>query len=61
MQLHQLRDLEIRRVGVLSRVSAFTFESGPFLTYPKSYDVFGDGSAVGVPTFGHTRAVSPPW
>lgn len=33
---------------------ALTFESGPYLNYPRSHDVFGDGSVVIVPTFGHT-------
>ena len=43
----QARAIEGRRVGL-------RFESGPYLNYPKSFDVFGDGSVVIVPTFGHT-------
>lgn len=40
--------------ALAGRMVPFTFESGPFLTYEKSHDVFGDGSVVVVPTFGHT-------
>ncbi len=43
----QARALEGRRVPL-------TFESGPYLNYPASHDVFGDGSVVIVPTPGHT-------
>jgi N-acyl homoserine lactone hydrolase len=43
----QARATEGRRV-------ALGFASGPYLNYPKSEDVFGDGSVVIVPTFGHT-------
>ncbi len=43
----QARALEGRTVPL-------TFESGPYLNYPTSHDVFGDGSVVIVPTPGHT-------
>ena len=32
----------------------YRFESGPYLGFPKSHDVYGDGSIVVVPSPGHT-------
>jgi N-acyl homoserine lactone hydrolase len=32
----------------------YTFDGGPYLGFPKSLDVYGDGSIVIVPAFGHT-------
>jgi glyoxylase-like metal-dependent hydrolase (beta-lactamase superfamily II) len=43
----QARALEGRSV-------ALRFDSGPYLNFPRSHDVFGDGAVVVVPTFGHT-------
>ena len=43
----QARAIEGRQV-------ALRFDSGPYLNYPASHDVFGDGAVVIVPTFGHT-------
>jgi len=40
--------------AVEKRAVALEFESGPYLNYPASHDVFGDGSVVIVPTPGHT-------
>ena len=40
--------------AVKGRMVGLSFESGPYLTYGSSHDVFGDGSVVIVPTFGHT-------
>lgn len=34
--------------------SDYTFNNGPYLGFAASYDVFGDGSVVLVPAFGHT-------
>lgn len=36
------------------RFQRYAFESGPYLGYPRSYDVYGDGSLVLVPAPGHT-------
>ncbi|MBX3224758.1 MAG: MBL fold metallo-hydrolase [Labilithrix sp.] len=36
------------------RYEEYGFEGGPYLGYPKSHDVFGDGSLVVVPAPGHT-------
>lgn len=40
--------------SIAGRTVGLRFESGPYLNYPKSHDVFGDGAVVIVPTFGHT-------
>ena len=42
-----------RSVG-LERFQTYAFEGGPYLGFPKSHDVYGDGSVVVVPAFGHT-------
>ena len=36
------------------RYEEYTFENGPHLGFPESYDVYGDGSIVVVPARGHT-------
>ena len=36
------------------RYEEYGFEGGPYLGFPKSHDVYGDGSIVVVPTPGHT-------
>lgn len=36
------------------RMVSLPFEAKPFANFDRSYDVFGDGSVVVVPTFGHT-------
>lgn len=42
---HAMPDLELR---------PYAFSDGPYLGYPRSYDVWGDGSIVIVPAPGHT-------
>jgi glyoxylase-like metal-dependent hydrolase (beta-lactamase superfamily II) len=37
-----------------SRYREYAFEGGPYLGFPKSHDVYGDGSIVVVPAPGHT-------
>jgi len=36
------------------RYEEYGFEAGPYLGFPRSHDVYGDGSIVVVPAFGHT-------
>jgi glyoxylase-like metal-dependent hydrolase (beta-lactamase superfamily II) len=36
------------------RYEDYTFDGGPYLGFPKSHDVYGDGSVVLVPAPGHT-------
>ena len=36
------------------RYEEYGFEGGPYLGFPQSHDVYGDGSIVAVPAFGHT-------
>lgn len=36
------------------RYETYAFESGPYLGFPRSHDVYGDGSIVVVPAPGHT-------
>ena len=36
------------------RYEEYGFEGGPYLGFPASHDVYGDGSIVVVPAFGHT-------
>ena len=43
---------EIERIR--NRIKTFKPESGPYEGFSASYDLFGDGSIVGVPTPGHT-------
>lgn len=43
---------EIDRIR--DRIQAFTFNGPPYDGFPSSYDLFGDGSLVAVPTPGHT-------
>lgn len=46
---------ELARVVIdPKRIERYDFEDGPYLGYPKSRDVFGDGSVVIVPAPGHT-------
>ncbi|MDC0670352.1 MBL fold metallo-hydrolase [Nannocystis radixulma] len=37
-----------------TRYEVYTFDGGPYLGFPASHDVHGDGSVVIVPAFGHT-------
>jgi N-acyl homoserine lactone hydrolase len=36
------------------RYEEYGFEGGPYLGFPASHDIYGDGSIVVVPAFGHT-------
>jgi glyoxylase-like metal-dependent hydrolase (beta-lactamase superfamily II) len=45
---------EIARSVPASRYQTYEFEGGPYLGFPASHDVYGDGSIVVVPTPGHT-------
>ena len=36
------------------RYEEYGFEGGPYLGFPQSHDIYGDGSIVVVPAFGHT-------
>jgi len=36
------------------RYEEYGFEGGPYLGFPKSHDMYGDGSIVVVPAFGHS-------
>ena len=36
------------------RYEEYGFEGGPYLGFPVSHDVYGDGSIVVVPAFGHS-------
>ena len=40
--------------AILSQAVELRFESGPYANFERSHDVFGDGSVVVVPLFGHT-------
>jgi glyoxylase-like metal-dependent hydrolase (beta-lactamase superfamily II) len=40
--------------SVAARYEVYDFEGGPYLGFPRSHDVFGDGSVVVVPAPGHT-------
>jgi N-acyl homoserine lactone hydrolase len=43
-----------RHVSPGHKIYAYGFESGPYLGFPASHDVHGDGSVVIVPAAGHT-------
>jgi len=48
------------------RYEEYGFEGGPYLGFPASHDVYGDGSIVVVPAYGHTPGsviifVTPPF
>lgn len=45
---------EVARSCPNARYEEYTFESGPYLGFAKSHDVYGDGSVVIVPAPGHT-------
>jgi glyoxylase-like metal-dependent hydrolase (beta-lactamase superfamily II) len=42
------------RQTTAGRLQTYAFEGGPYLGFPKSHDVYGDGSIVIVPAPGHT-------
>jgi glyoxylase-like metal-dependent hydrolase (beta-lactamase superfamily II) len=43
-----------RRVSQGHEIHEYAFPDGPYLGFPSSYDVYGDGSVVVVPAPGHT-------
>jgi glyoxylase-like metal-dependent hydrolase (beta-lactamase superfamily II) len=45
---------EVARSVPMSRYEVYEFEGGPYLGFPRSHDVYGDGSIVVVPAPGHT-------
>ena len=44
----------VARSAGVERYRTYAFEGGPYLGFPKSHDVYGDGSLVVVPAPGHT-------
>ncbi|TMQ08543.1 MAG: MBL fold metallo-hydrolase [Deltaproteobacteria bacterium] len=44
----------IARSATGARYEVYDFEGGPYLGFPRSHDIFGDGSIVVVPAPGHT-------
>ena len=47
-------DVDFCRLFTGIRYEEYGFEGGPYLGFPASHDVYGDGSIVVVPAFGHT-------
>lgn len=47
-------DMDFCRLFTGVRYEEYGFEGGPYLGFPASHDVYGDGSIVVVPAFGHT-------
>ena len=47
-------NLDFCRLFTGIRYEEYGFEGGPYLGFPASHDVYGDGSIVVVPAFGHT-------
>ena len=47
-------DMDFCRLFSGIRYEEYGFEGGPYLGFPASHDVYGDGSIVVVPAFGHT-------
>jgi len=47
-------DMDFCKLFTGIRYEEYSFESGPYLGFPASHDVYGDGSIVVVPAFGHT-------
>ena len=52
--LQQSEDMNFCRLFTGIRYEEYRFEGGPYLGFPASHDVYGDGSIVVVPAFGHT-------
>jgi glyoxylase-like metal-dependent hydrolase (beta-lactamase superfamily II) len=48
------RSTALARLFGTRRYHVYSFEGGPYLEFPASHDVFGDGSVVIVPAAGHT-------
>src|SRR5215469_3933239 len=47
-------DMDFCRLFTGIRYEEYGFEGGPYLGFPASHDVYGDGSVIVVPAFGHT-------
>jgi glyoxylase-like metal-dependent hydrolase (beta-lactamase superfamily II) len=47
-------DMDFCRLFTGVRYEEYGFEGGPYFGFPASHDVYGDGSIVVVPAFGHT-------
>jgi len=47
-------DMDFCRLFIGIRYEEYDFEGGPYLGFPASHDVYGDGSIVVVPAPGHT-------
>jgi glyoxylase-like metal-dependent hydrolase (beta-lactamase superfamily II) len=47
-------DMDFCRLFTGISYEEYAFEGGPYLGFPRSHDVYGDGSIVVVPAFGHT-------
>jgi len=47
-------DMDFCKLFTGIRYEEYGFEGGPYLGFPVSHDVYGDGSIVIVPAFGHT-------
>jgi glyoxylase-like metal-dependent hydrolase (beta-lactamase superfamily II) len=47
-------DMDFCRLFTGIRYEEYGFEGGPYLGFPASHDIYGDGSIVVVPAFGHT-------
>jgi glyoxylase-like metal-dependent hydrolase (beta-lactamase superfamily II) len=52
--IRQSGDMDFCRLFTRIRYEEYGFEGGPYLGFPGSHDVYGDGSIVVVPAFGHT-------
>jgi len=47
-------DMDFCKLFTGIRYEEYGFENGPYLGFPSSHDVYGDGSIVVVPAPGHT-------
>ena len=52
--IRQSGDMDFCRLFTGIHYVEYGFEAGPYLGFPASHDVYGDGSIVVVPAFGHT-------
>jgi len=52
--IRQSGDMDFCRLFIGINYVEYGFEGGPYLGFPASHDVYGDGSIVVVPAFGHT-------
>src|SRR5499425_1752407 len=52
--IRQSGDMDFCRLFTGINYVEYAFEGGPYLGFPASHDVYGDGSIVIVPAFGHT-------